>query len=144
MAKKRGKKPRSRIAIPKQEKRPRVTEEIAPTCPTWRVAILDIDGPFGWASITPQQLRDLWDTLRSYESMTWHAIDRHSHCHFIEPDTICAKARARLREIRQDDAPGLYSLKVNNQRCRVWGLRVGTCLNLLWWDPEHRVYPAAR
>lgn len=42
-----------------------------------------------------------------------------------------------------DDVDDLYQLHVTGPK-RVWGIRFGPYLKLLWWDPDHQVYPVRK
>ena len=42
-----------------------------------------------------------------------------------------------------DDVDELYQLRVTGAE-RVWGIRSGPLLRLLWWDPNHEVYPVMK
>lgn len=109
--------------------------------PTWRVGAVDWDGPFGWGRLTePTLLRELWQRLRDFESMSWTDIE-HAGSHNVATDKLCAAARQRLEELQQDDVDDLFSLRITGRR-RVWGFREANVLRLLWWDPEHQVCPS--
>jgi hypothetical protein len=43
----------------------------------------------------------------------------------------------------QDDVEAVLSLRIS-ARERVWGILDGPALQVLWWDPEHQVYPVER
>lgn len=74
--------------------------------------------------------------------MTWHAITE-TGSHFIETSALSKPARNRLMEIQQDDVDQVYSLRVTGRR-RIFGIRDGGVLRILWWDPDHDVCPAAK
>lgn len=54
-----------------------------------------------------------------------------------------SKAQSRLSELGIDKEH-LFELKLNGSSVgaypRIWGVRLGQVLNILWWDPEHEVY----
>jgi hypothetical protein len=126
------------------EKRPRGTApDYGGELPLWAFRIVDLDGPWCWSKMDGGVLRDVLDRLKQLETMSWHEIESKTGSHFIETgDTgFCKQARDRLAEIRQDDADALFSLRVTGRR-RIWGIRDGGILRILWWDPEHEVYPS--
>jgi hypothetical protein len=86
---------------------------------------------------------EVFDKLRSYESMPWRKIEGPTGSHFVDRGRLCREAQRRLAELRQDDVDQVFSLRIT-ARQRVWGLRSGRVLKLLWWDPEHQVCPAPK
>lgn len=108
--------------------------------PVWRFSIMDFGGPFGCNDITPDQAISIHARLSSFESMTWNELERKNDHHLIATCKLSKEARARLNAIDQDDIEHLYSLRISSTE-RVWGIRDRHVLKLLWWDPEHKVYP---
>jgi hypothetical protein len=88
-------------------------------------------------------LGEVLQRLKSLESMTWEEIDGPTGCHGVETWKLGKAARDRLTEIRQDDAAQLFSLRVTGRR-RVWGILDEHVFRVLWWDPEHQVYPVEK
>ena len=56
---------------------------------------------------------------------------------------LIAAAQTRLRELRHDDVDELFSLRLTG-RARVYGIRDGRALKLLWYDHNHEIYPISR
>ena len=109
--------------------------------PVWHVGSMDWDGPYGWAALTdPALVRELWERLRAFESMSWVEIEQQGGSHNVEIAKLSAEARQRLVELRQDDVDELFSLRMTGRR-RVWGFREANVLRFLWWDPDHQVCP---
>ena len=119
----------------------------------WHLGILDSDGPWGWGHVRRQVWwEEIWPKLRDFESMTWNEILQASggrasgnNSHPVEVEGLTKKARNRLAEIKQDDVPQLFSLRLSG-RSRVYGIRDRRVLKLLWYDPDHgdnsrAVYP---
>lgn len=77
--------------------------------------------------------------------MTWSEIlvDSKKQNHTIPIPELSKEAQSRLREIGNDDIDTLISLRLSGKR-RVWGIRTGSTLSILWWDPEHRVCPSKK
>jgi hypothetical protein len=101
---------------------------------------IDLDGPFGFASVTAAALLQIRQRLGDFETMTWREIGRARHCHFIEVERVCSAAQRRLSEIQQDDTEMLYQLGMGSVG-RLWGIRFAHEYRILWWDPNHEVYP---
>ncbi len=113
--------------------------------PAWRVSLMQMASPFGWRVIEPDKLQEVRDKLRDFESMTWHEIlvvSKHRN-HSVTMEQLCKEAQDRLEEIGQSDIEELVSLRLSGPE-RVWGIRSGNVLNVLWWDPQHAVCPSAK
>ena len=102
---------------------------------------MDIDGPFCPTRMTRDTMLEVRQRLASFESMTWGEIGS-TGSHPIPVSDLSADAQRRLGEIRQDDVEQLYSLRVSGTE-RVFGIREGGVLRILWWDPSHQVAPTA-
>lgn len=110
------------------------------TRPLWSLQVIDLQGPFAWKALGGEALCEVLERLRQLESMTWGEIEGREH-HFVDVAGCSREARERLQELRQDDTDALFSIRVTGRR-RVFGIRDGSVLRLLWWDPEHAVYPS--
>ena len=109
----------------------------------WRVnRYLDWDGPWGWCHIEIHNLLcELVPKLHDYETMTWSEVEG-PQCHFVSVDGLCGKAQRRLEELRHE-VDMLFSVRITG-KARVWGIREVSTLHVLWWDPEHTVYPSKK
>lgn len=110
--------------------------------PRWRFGLLEFGGPFGWNALGPEVAPTLHKRLKQLEKKTWNEIfvgDRYWH-HSASRDKLCAKADRRLKQLKLDDHERLWSLHITAEQ-RVWGILVEDVFYLLWWDPEHEVYP---
>ena len=127
----------------KQPRAERTPEELQRLPPTWRLGTLDLDGPFGWRTLDPARFEQVLQRLHAFESMNWNdiLIVGKKQNHTVAVRDLCSEARARLEELEQSDVDELVSLRVTGAQ-RIWGIRDGRSLKLLWWDPEHRVCPS--
>jgi hypothetical protein len=135
-----GKKKQPKVANPPTtEKVPRIAEDPDPRkrTPVWRFQMLDLDGPFGWRKCHDFEV--VMHRLRNFETMKWSEIIG-AKSHVIPVDQLGNEAQVRLQELRLDDLDNLVSLRIT-QASRVFGILDGHCCKLLWWDPEHDVYP---
>lgn len=136
------KSPRSAFAA-KTQKRPRgAAPDYTGDFPLWAFRVVDLGGPWCWSALDGPGLRDVLQRLSELESMTWHAIGE-TGSHFIDVSALVKRAQDRLAEIQQDDIDQVYSLRITGKR-RVFGIRDGGVLRILWWDPEHAVCPAPK
>lgn len=140
-----------------KNKRPRVREEPHPQKipkalplpnyrnerPSWRVSeMLMIDGQFGWHAIDGDALRKIQERLKSFETQTWNEILSHSRRqnHYMPVSEICKEAQNLLEQRGLGDTDALVSLRIGKSE-RLWGILQGATLLILWWDPDHAVYP---
>lgn len=126
--------------IPRQQEKP---ESIYNQRPSWLLKHVDLEnGPFPWAEMQLHQLRGLIGRLSAFEKMTWLEIEKQKSSHSMSQDRICKEARDRLEQLELA-GENLYQLHIAGA-ARVWGLRFGAAVALLWWDPEHKVYPVEK
>lgn len=84
---------------------------------------------------------EIGDQFKSYSRLTWAEIRANAHRdHPLACDVLCKRARDRLAELRLDDVDELWRFRFAAKR-RVWGIRDGRVMKVLWWDPDHQVYP---
>jgi hypothetical protein len=111
--------------------------------PSWRLSMLEMVNPFGWHKIeSVEKLREILGKLCELEALNWNEIlvIRKKQNHEVDVGDLCKVARDRLIEIELDDIESLVSLHLSGAE-RVWGIREKSILKLLWWDPNHQVYP---
>jgi len=117
--------------------------------PAWRLFKLEMydrssgEGreSFGWHEIARGKLSGIRKSLQNFETMTWGEIGNGSHC--VSVDQLIPPARKRLEELKLDDVDHLFSLRVTGKE-RIWGIMDGAILNILWWDPRHKLCPAPK
>jgi hypothetical protein len=130
--------------IPATSKQPRISPTIKNPMnlnPVWHVGTLDIYGPWGWSDIEKNVFfSEILPKLQNFESMFWKDIlGRNSH--EVPVADISTTAQKRLEQLNLDDTETITSIRLTGKQ-RIWGVRVENILRVLWWDPEHRVYPS--
>ena len=130
---------------PSSKKIPRIDPGIATDPlqlrPSWQFEFIDVHGPWGWNNISKDYLfSKILDSVINFESMKWHEILNRNN-HEIKICRITKEAQRRLVELNIDDIETLVSLRIMGA-VRIWGIRVHNCFKVLWWDPEHQVYPS--
>ncbi len=76
---------------------------------------------------------------------TWNEAIARSHNHPIRIDKICKRAQNRLAQLEYGDNDTLYQLRIAGKgERRLWGFKHQNILQILWWDPDHTVYPTRR
>lgn len=107
--------------------------------PSWRIAKLELLGPYGWMEVDAGKLLDIRQKLANYESMTWKEILKdHDHNHDVAVHRIESDARKRLDAIGLGTLEEIFRLRLTGTE-RVWGLRIGSVLHIIWWDPDHQI-----
>lgn len=139
------KKPNIRHQPRTTRKAPRLgvnVEKLTEMNPSWRLSRCDIEGPFGWGEVNIEQLcSTIVPKLKNFESMTWGEIQQQrSQIHPMNTGDLSDVARRRLEEINQDDIDMIYEFPLSGKE-RIWGIKKGPVVFLLWWDPNHQVYP---
>ena len=131
------------LQIPKEAKYRQEDTSTNHTPISWRVTRLQLVDPFGWHTLSHAKLLDVLAKLAEFEKLTWNEIlvERQKQNHSVQVTQLCSEAQKRLAEINLDDIEQLVSLRLSGKE-RVWGMREGAVLLLLWWDPEHQVCPS--
>lgn len=113
--------------------------------PAWRIARMEMVDPFGWYSLDATKLNAIREKLVEFERKTWNTIlitEKHRN-HSVSITNLCPEARKRLEDTNQDDIDEVVSLRLSGKE-RVWGIRIGFVMALLWWDPDHCVCPSLK
>lgn len=123
----------------------------AQQCMEWSTDRADIKRSWSWG---PRScLSDDWDTvlkpyLDEYAKKTWREIAsertgnanrRQKHISY-EVHKICTEAQKRLAELQQDDLEEIFRFRVSGKK-RLYGIVISHWFWVLWWDPEHKIYP---
>jgi len=129
------------VKLPTTQKDP---QSVSRMRPVWQVAAFDVDGPWGVDAETASSWRQIFNKLRSYESMTWGQIDSdRKYNHHVSTQDLIKRARDRLVEIKLDDTESLFRFRFSGTK-RLWGIRDRQRFKILWWDPGHEVCPSTK
>ena len=118
----------------------------------WLFDRIDRAGPFAFDTNRPDfQHKEFLDKMISYSSMTWREVRMQTHDggrskhHFLsDTDRFSREARERIAEMNLgEETDRIFSFALQN-RLRIVGLRERELFHVLWYDPEHRVYPSER
>lgn len=90
--------------------------------------------------------------LREIGNLTWAEIRSHTtggrtghkKHHDMPVAEICNDAKERLASMRLDEVIGdnLFRFRLSGTQ-RLWGFITENTFHVLWWDPEHKVYPTS-
>ena len=138
-----------RDKAPKEQKSTRIDSNNNPRLrtfhtPSWHFETLDLDGPWCPKNTLPPNVfwLDVLPKLRDFEGMNWAQIES-TGSHEVSIRKIIPDAQRRLRGIGQADTHSIFSLRLTGTQ-RIWGIRFGSILKMLWWDPEHQICPSQR
>jgi len=114
--------------------------------PVFSFATLDDGyvGEWGWHLLDGNEA-ELVLQLKTFGSQTWLEImaarsGGHKMHHWQDVSSLPSEARKRLAE-RQWDTDQLFRFR-HGGKCRLWGYRDPRGIfHVIWWDPNHRVYP---
>lgn len=110
--------------------------------PQWSFVLVDIGARWSFSKMKGRELARVLKRLGEFEKMTWAVIEA-AGSHFVEVSKIINDARKRLSKIKLEDTDSFFSLRMNGKR-RIWGIRKRHILYILWWDPNHEVYPSSK
>lgn len=120
--------------------------------PRFSFEVLDraYSGDWGWELCDDADKAKLFTFLHEVGKMKWSEIRRWTagsskkrwpKYHSQPFASVCQDAQRRLGELKHDEQfETLVRFRVD-QKKRLWGYEVDGVFYLLWWDPEHKVYP---
>lgn len=104
-----------------------------------------------WAD--PAGAAEVLKFLKDIAGSTWNEIRSHRtggrrgghRKHHEQPfDSVCSEAFRRLQDARHDEVfEELFRFRLGAKQ-RLWGFERKGTFYVLWWDPEHQVYPTER
>jgi hypothetical protein len=111
---------------------------------SWRFGDGDRGGTWPWepSGFAAEVALELLTFLAEMDKMTWAECSQSwkPRRKRVEASGISAEAQDRLRSIHKDDTEFLEEFRVSGPG-RIWAIRVGHVCHVLWWDPEHTVWP---
>lgn len=115
----------------------------------WLFDNVDMDGDFAF---NPDKIDSdanvILEKIIYYSSMTWSEVTKQTHDggkskhHFLDYKGLSESAKSRLfaKRISDDRWEQIFSFALNN-KLRIVGLRENEKFHVLWYDPNHEVYP---
>ena len=151
----------SQLSAPQRKEppvRPRwlqgAADEPAGSHPSWKLSRLDLEHAGSWSwDVTGEDLREIVQFLGNMERSTWNEVrgqlassKRASHRkhHSIPVERLCSEAQRRLQDLKLDPDE-LFGFRLSGSR-RLWGAvdDKDGAFYVVWWDPDHQVYPLGR
>lgn len=111
----------------------------------WRFGMADMEGEWGWQDLDAATVQEIIAKLRHFESMTlnevFHRGDDPGKWYPLAQ--LPGPAKTRLQHLKFDDADAIHRLRVSGSQ-RIYGFLINGVFHLVWWDPDHTVYPAPK
>ena len=90
---------------------------------------------------------EIMSTMMGLAGSKWSEIlamtaGGHKRNHDQDLDTIIPEARERWKSIGRVEET-LFRFRTSGKG-RIWGYRTGAHFNVVWWDPEHLIYPTEK
>ncbi len=101
--------------------------------------------PYGWHNLTADEANQVRSKLSTFEKNTWREIfvrDARLNHRISAGELKCPIARAWMRS-NMPDQPYLWTLRLSNME-RVWGILSEGAYQIVFWDPEHRIWETSR
>ena len=115
--------------------------------PRWTFRKMDIGHP-RWSIASCNTVYDtIIMKLRDYEGMTWQEImsasggkSEGTNNHFEDVADLCKEAQNRLIELHMEDVDRIFSLRLASRK-RLYGTIEEGIFFVIWYDPNHEIYP---
>jgi len=119
-------------------------EQVDHLRPAWGFRLIDLGlNDWNWNQVDYTAWIRLLKQLQSFESLTWGEIKlqtsgkrKGTRHHFIGLEKLEKAAKDRWIELHLDDYGEVYSLRMEG-KLRIYGIREGRVLHLVWYDPHH-------
>lgn len=118
--------------------------------PHFRYDYIDKNGKFAFdVERSEFDTHEFMSKMINYSRMTWDEIKRQTHGkrgkskhHYLDPKGLSKEAKDRLEVMELADyVDDLYSFAFAGM-LRIVGIKIEDNFYVLWYDPEHRVYPS--
>lgn len=117
----------------------------ASSFPAWRFELLMREQQFGWGSISTEAWDHIAEKLCEFETMTIAELAANGHPlkTYTNPHKIPnADARKRFK-FEYSDRDEVHRFRLSGA-ARLYGFRKGNVFELLWWDPQHQIWPTEK
>jgi hypothetical protein len=110
----------------------------------WRFTHVDNTKPWGFSSVIAETLCDILGHLRKFESMTLNEVFHNGGYPGKDYDVEAlpnSEALACLEEAGLADQTKIWALRLGGKP-RLYGFLLGNVFHVVFWDPEHEIWPA--
>lgn len=109
----------------------------------WRFHGLDQDGRWSMANLGSARLLEVLLKLGSFEQQTIRELfyDGEEPGKHYNVENLPKESHDRLTELGREDETIIARLRLTGQQ-RLYGFLREHVFHVLWWDPQHEVYPS--
>jgi hypothetical protein len=147
--------PRIQEKVPAPEKSPRAIMDpasIMSCLMNWSRLKSDTKGNWSWGQHRQWDDHEWNDEIHpkllDFQKLTWAEIfaqrtgrkKRHKLHHEMDVCKLIPEACNRWSEIGLDEHETAFRFRLSGKR-RLWGYKILAKFHLIWWDPEHKIYP---
>ena len=118
--------------------------------PVWSFKKLDVSSDRWSLNQIDDLYHDIVLKLRDYEGMTWQEImsasggrSRGTNNHFENVSDLCKDACDRINVLHMSDIDQVFSLRLSSLE-RLYGILEDGTYFVLWYDPNHEIYPVEK
>ena len=112
----------------------------------WRFTHLDREGPWGLAHLSHEQVQALIGDMVKFENQTINELfyqgEWPGKCHDVA-ELPNRAALERLDALGIPDMTKIWKLRIGGAG-RLWGFLAGHVFHIVWWDPDHQVWPSKK
>lgn len=128
----------------------KISQEYDKTKCIWTFDRIDKDGEFAFdTSRKDFDSKFVFEKMIAYNSMTWAKIKNQTHDkgkskhHYIKDTKNLSKVcQDRIKKMElYEETDNLFSFALNN-KIRIFGLVQSGIFHVLWYDPNHEIYPS--
>lgn len=113
---------------------------------SWRFCHADNDGPWSFGKLDGVALTQLMGRLANFESMTVREMFNNGEepgKHYEVARLPTQEAINRLEDMGLGDMTRISRLRLGGKP-RLYGFLLGNVFHMVWWDPEHEIWPSSR
>lgn len=110
-------------------------QEYRKETPLWSFRSAVLAGSPSWMTPTQREREQIYEALKSYETMRWEEICQKPSCHHQEVAEISKPIRGVIAQ-QAPKAESAFQLRVGKAG-RLWGIRIGNVFSIVLWDPDH-------
>lgn len=119
--------------------------------PVWMFDKIDRNGKFAFDLKRKDfEYCEFLDKMIAYTTMTWSRLRKQTHDdgkskhHYLEAGKLSKDAQKRLEAMHlEENSDQIFSMALRN-KLRIVGLRDRDKFHILWYDPQHEVYPSTK
>jgi hypothetical protein len=84
-----------------------------------------------------------WAEIEAQRVGTKDGYRRRNHSQEIQSLTRAAQQDLMKRKLPERFDETMFRFRLSGEQ-RLWGFRKGNVFHVVWWDPEHNVYPTEK